>query len=390
MRTKKRLAGEAARLAWARGLCRRHKANGRAYIRWNGDQIRLGCDFGADDMAERALRAIDLAEAGHEVSKRRSAMTVADLVKWIEKRSPVPPKRAVAFGRLTRLFGDLPAAEFGRRELKTVRASLLQLSPSEEALAEWDPDSGEPKPKRGRPLTRATVNEYIGAIVWAFREAASEDLLPGLWRDLADVRPLRQGKSEAPEGEEVPPVADETIEKTLPECSPIVGDMIRVLRLSGMRAGELCAMTAGDLDTSGDVWIYRPKMHKTKHHGKTRQIALPAKAQAIIERHMTTDLAAPIFRTDDGQKRFRGGPYTTNSLRRAIHRACDRAEVERWNPHQIRHTVATELLRAGLQWSEVAAVCGHSQTRTTLAYAKPDHVLTAERAAKLIGSAKVG
>ena len=34
-----------------------------------------------------------------------------------------------------------------------------------------------------------------------------------------------------------------------------------------MRPSELCELTTGELDTSGEVWLYRPVHHKTAHHG---------------------------------------------------------------------------------------------------------------------------
>jgi integrase len=38
---------------------------------------------------------------------------------------------------------------------------------------------------------------------------------------------------------------------------------------SAMRPSELFRMTPGQIDRTGPVWIYRPKTHKTDHHGKT-------------------------------------------------------------------------------------------------------------------------
>src|SRR5690606_14801306 len=163
-------------------------------------------------------------------------------------------------------------------------------------------------------------------------------------------------------------------------------DIVRVLRLTGARPAEVCGMRLADIDMGAEVWLYRPASHKTAHHGKDRTIAIPKAAQSIVLANASRDVSLPVFRTTEGHKTTRGGPYTTASLRRAIHRACDRAEVAKWGPNQVRHTVASELLRAGLQWSEVAAVCGHSQVRTTLKYAKPDSVRTAERVATMIGA----
>ena len=52
--------------------------------------------------------------------------------------------------------------------------------------------------------------------------------------------------------------------------------------------------------------------------------------------------------------------------------ACDRAGLVRFGPHQLRHLVATETLRAGASLSEVAQLLRHSTASTSAIYALPD------------------
>jgi integrase len=58
--------------------------------------------------------------------------------------------------------------------------------------------------------------------------------------------------------------------------------MAELQRLTGMRPGEVCQLRLGEVDRTGDVWVYRPTHHKTTHHGKTRTIHLGPRAQALI------------------------------------------------------------------------------------------------------------
>ena len=74
--------------------------------------------------------------------------------------------------------------------------------------------------------------------------------------------------------------------------------------------------------------------------------------------------------------------YTVHSLRRAIHRACDVAEVPRWSPHRLRHSFGTEIRRR--YGVEVArAALGHSAIRTAEIYAEMDLNQTIEIAEQL-------
>jgi integrase/recombinase XerD len=55
-----------------------------------------------------------------------------------------------------------------------------------------------------------------------------------------------------------------------------------------------------------------------------------------------------------------------------VRHACDRADVACVGTHRLRHTVATELLRAGAPLTEIAPVLRHTNLSTTAIYAKVD------------------
>ncbi len=50
-----------------------------------------------------------------------------------------------------------------------------------------------------------------------------------------------------------------------------------------------------DLETSGKVWSYTPESHKTEHHGKSRQIHLGPRAQAILKPWLRSELELSLF-----------------------------------------------------------------------------------------------
>jgi integrase len=264
-------------------------------------------------------------------------------------------------------------------------------------------------------LCRGTINSYLARIRQMFKWGVSEGLVPvEVWHGLTAVRGLARGRSAAREKDPVGPVPDLHVEATLAHLSAVVADMVRLQRVTGMRPGEVCIMTAAELDTSGPVWLYRPRHHKTAHHGKERVVPLGPKAQMVLKPYLSTELALPLFRPEQSErlrledthtrrvtpmtpsqrergartgrrrrKRAPGEAYTVASYRRAITRAAERAGVPAWSPNRLRHAKATELRRAfGLD--AAGAVLGHSKLETTQVYAERSLEL-AERAALATG-----
>ena len=94
----------------------------------------------------------------------------------------------------------------------------------------------------------------------------AQELLPEpVYRALLTVVGLRKDRTTAPESAPILPVADAVVDATLPHLGAIVADMIRLQRLTGCRPGEVCVVRPCDVDTSCDIWVYRPESHKTEH-----------------------------------------------------------------------------------------------------------------------------
>jgi len=287
------------------------------------------------------------------------------------------------------LYGVKPAAEFGPIALKVVRSKLVEDG-----------------------ISRTYANAQIGRVKRMFRWAVNEELIPAeTYQALVTVPGLRRGRTEARETSPVLPVDDSAVDATLPHLPDVVADMVRLQRITGMRPAELCMMRPSDLDRSDDVWTYRPESHKTEHHGRDRVIFLGPQAQEVLLRYLARDSQAYCFSPVDSEakrlveqeanrktarscgnirgsnvkkkpKKKPGEKYDVNSYRRAIHRACDKAGVDRWSPNRLRHSAATEIRkRFGLEAAQVTL--GHASADITQVYAERDNTLAIEVAAKI-------
>lgn len=82
------------------------------------------------------------------------------------------------------------------------------------------------------------------------------------------------------------PVADETIKATLAFLPPIIADMVRLQRITGMRSDNLVLLRPCDIDRSEKVWVYEPQRHKTQHHKKKLFILVGPQGRTILEPYL--------------------------------------------------------------------------------------------------------
>jgi integrase len=286
----------------------------------------------------------------------------------------------LALRPLKSLYGSTPAKDFGPKALKAVRQDMINAK-----------------------LCRRTINQRIGRIRRVFQFAVENELIPpSVHHGLKAVKGLGRGRSAAPESKPVKPVPDADVDAVRPFVSRHFWAMIELQRLTGMRSGEVCMMRTRDLDTSGKLWTYTPERHKAAHHGKERRIPLGPRAQEVLRPWLRTDLMAYLFSPKEAMEEYQAArrearktPLTPSQKARkrkpkpkktagdrfnprvyahAVARACERAGVTHWHPHQLRHNAGT-LLRRECGMDVARAVLGHSDMATTAIYAERDAAL---------------
>ena len=291
---------------------------------------------------------------------------------------------------LHELYGSTLAADFGPKKLAAVREAMVQNG--------W---------------CRQLVNRRVDRVKRVFKWAASEELVPvTVYHSLRTLPGLRSGKTDAPEAKPVRPVADEVVVATLPHLGNHVRAMVELMWHTGARPSEICRMTLAQIDRTGEMWIYRPKKHKTRHHGKDRAIPLGPRSQAVLTAHLEGRILGPddpIFspraardvrfvalrakrkskvqpsqtsRKKAKPKRLPAMWYTPGVIDHAITAAAKRAGVEHWFPYQLRHTHGTKVRREfGLE--AAGATLGHTKMSATEVYAERDESLAVEIARKI-------
>jgi integrase len=307
---------------------------------------------------------------------------------------------------LTRLFGSLPAGEFGPLNLRTVREAMI--------TGTWlneEERSRYTKANRQIGLARSTINKHVSRIRMMFRWATEMQILPArVLHALQAVKGLRKGRSAARETTPVAPVSPEVVYATLPHLPPVICDMVQLQLYTGARGGEICSMRAIDIDTTGEIWLFRPEQHKTQWMGHQRTIAIGPRGQEIVKKYFKTKVDAYLFspaeqdalikatlrkkrkskvqpsqacRKKATPKLRPGEKFMVPAYNRAIARACEKAGIPAWHTHQLRHTAAL-LIEREFGLDAARAALGHRTANITAMYSGID-VQKAARVMAAIG-----
>ena len=141
--------------------------------------------------------------------------------------------------------------------------------------------------------------------------------------------------------------------------------IITLLRL-GLRAGEAARLTLDDVDwRAGEIVV----------HGKgSRQdrLPLPADVGDAIAGYLQRGRPESGRRELFLRARAPIGALGRGGVSAIVRRACTRAGIPRIGAHRLRHTVACEMVSAGVPLPEIGQVLRHRNLQTTANYARVD------------------
>lgn len=274
-------------------------------------------------------------------------------------------KIEVALRELKAVIGKVPVEAFQKVQLVRFRDSLQS---------------------SGR-LQISTVNVKVRLVRQMLRWAEERGFYPE--RCLSSVLTLKPLK--APQKTRRKPVAEETIKAILPHLPRPVAAMVEVQWLTGMRPGEVCAMRWTDIDCSQDPWVYRVATAKTDHLGHETVYYLNRRCQELLQQFRGPGRKT-VFNPRDAVVECHGTSrpvgngtvgtrYKRLSYGQCIRRACERAGVEKFTPHAIRHAVLTAVANDPARGPAAAQMlANHKTMRSTMVYLHPDRRLAIEAA----------
>jgi len=143
--------------------------------------------------------------------------------------------------------------------------------------------------------------------------------------------------------------------------------MLMLLARLGMRAGEVRSLALEDIDWRAGELLVRGKGNRLE------RLPLPADVGHALAAYLhrgrpTTAQGRTVFVRARAPRRA----LSSVGVSAAVVAAAARAGLDRVSAHRLRHTLATELVRAGVPLPEVGQVLRHRRLTTTAIYAKVD------------------
>lgn len=339
---------------------RLHKARGLAVVTIGGHDHYLG-PYGSVESRRKYGDLIARHAAGLsliEEPERLEVVTVHELVLAFMKHARDHYRKNgkltgeydclnSAASVLNKLYGDTDAAKFTGPCLKAVMSKMIDLG--------W---------------SRRYINKSVNRIRLMFRRGVGDDLVgPDVLAKLEAVEPLLKGRTTAIELPKRTKVPADRIAAVRLDVNEHTRDIMDLALLTGARPGELCNLTGGELDRSGDVWTATLSDHKMIHKDQVRVLAFGPQSQLILRKYLKADPSAKLF------------PILRKTFSENIRRSCVRLNVPVFTGHWLRHNAASEIRReSGLDAAQ--AMLGHSDAKTTELYAHLDHSDVVEIARK--------
>lgn len=141
--------------------------------------------------------------------------------------------------------------------------------------------------------------------------------------------------------------------------------LVLLVRL-GLRAGEVAALRLDDIDWGAGTVVVRGK------GGRIDQLPLPFEAGEAVADYLRHGRQASRCRAVFLRNCAPEGAMTGHCVTMVPRSASRRAGLPVVGAHQLRHTVATQMLRQGASLPQVAEVLRHRSEDTTAIYAKVD------------------
>jgi integrase len=226
------------------------------------------------------------------------------------------------------------------------------------------------KTKNGKVRTDASVNREMSCLHHIFTKAVEWEMI--------EQNPFSKGKSLIlkENNQRLRFLTEEEIQNLLNECPKHLRWIVECALNTGMRKGEILSLKWSQI-RNGFIYLRKTKTNES------RQIPINDELTAIFkairkERGFTSEHVFTYAKGEQNlkgnepvRKRKRLAPVADNigNIKRSFSKALEKAGIEDFKFHDLRHTFASHLIMRGASLKEVQEILGHKTMTMTLRYA---------------------
>ncbi len=254
-------------------------------------------------------------------------------------------------------------------ELGRIRLDKLQAHHVDDAYRRWLADGMAP----------VTVRAHHAVLSAALSQAVKWGLVPRSIAPLVTLPPLPSRRMRVPDADTVRQLVEASA-----ESDPVLSAAIMLAALTGCRRGELLGLQWSDVDRDAQVLQVeravkreetgrRLRVGPTKTH-QARRVSLDPVALAVLDAHRRRASGwaadARVALAEDGfvltEDPTGTHPMAPDTLTHRFTRLVAKQGLDPIRFHDLRHSVATNLLAAGYDLAIVAGRLGHRDPTITL------------------------
>ena len=217
---------------------------------------------------------------------------------------------------------------------------------------------------RTPPIVLATHVNNVVHLRHILEELAWTEQMPDLAHLLRhDDCPRRESKLPRPLTAE----QDQLLQQELVRRNDLASNVLLLLRHTGMRIGECVDLSLDCLRAGGPgQWAIHVPLGKLKTE---RMVPVDSFVCQLVQRLRFLRSLDPTPADGFLLARPKGREMLLRGLRKSLHEITAAAGITAWIvPHQLRHTYATFMLRAGVSFPGIMKLLGHSSPDMTMRY----------------------
>ena len=289
----------------------------------------------------------DTRKATKARTKREAGIILANIVRDIDngKYETAQRQREVMFFEICedfQAYGQAHKRSWDRdndsiKHLKDFFGNCIAIDIRPAQIEDYITHRKKSKTNRGNSPAPATINRELACLRTIFNRAIRNGKL--------EKNPAKFIKLLKENNKRDKVLTKEEFQKLLEASPEHLKPILITAYETGMRAGEIFNLTWEQVDMKNGFIILRPEQTKT-NEGRKIPIS-PTLHKTLTQIKQKSGIV------------FQYNGQSIQSVKRSFQKACEKAGIENFRFHDLRHTFVTNMRRAGKQDRVIMAITGH-------------------------------